>query len=170
MEKDYLCDPELVELVPGAADALRRARAAGYRLIGISNQSGIGRGFFDESELDAVMDRLSDLLAHEAASLDAFFYCPHAPDAGCACRKPAAGLLTEAAGYFTWPRTASYVIGDKLSDVALARGAGLSPVLVRTGYGARQEAALTAGEAAAGDVLVRDDLEAAVATILDRRS
>ena len=165
-ERHYLSDPEQVVLIPGATAVLRRAREAGFLLIGASNQSGIGRGKIDEHQLGAVMSRLSDLLAAEQAVLDAFFYCPHTPEDRCDCRKPAPGLLEEASARFSWDRATSWVIGDKLSDVDLALGAGLAAALVRTGYGRAQEAVWRERDATGGRVLIADDLAAAVSAIL----
>jgi histidinol-phosphate phosphatase family protein len=165
VEKDYLADPEEVELVDGAADALRRARQAGWRLVGVSNQSGIGRGRFGVAEFEAVMTRLDAILVAAGCPLDAFFYCPHAPDDGCACRKPRPGLLDEAAREIVWEPARSWVIGDKVSDVDLALGAGMRGILVRTGHGTRQEAKL-----ADRDAVVCDDLAGAIAHILEAGS
>jgi histidinol-phosphate phosphatase family protein len=162
VEKDYLRDPAQVELVAGVPEALRAARAAGYALVGLSNQSGLGRGRFTPAQFAAVMGRLEALLADAGCALDAFFYCPHAPEHGCHCRKPAPGLLEEAARCLAWDAARSWMLGDKISDVDLALGAGLRPVLVRTGYGREQESQL--GDRAG--VLVAADLPAAVAGIL----
>ncbi len=162
LEKDYLRDAEHVEFFPGVPEALRRARAAGYRLVGVSNQSGLGRGKFTHDDFASVMRQFDALLAAAGTPLDAFFYCPHAPEAGCHCRKPAPGLLEETAAALAWEPARSWVIGDKLSDVDLALENGLRPCLVRTGYGAQQEHRL-------GDrrgVLVADDVLAAVAAIV----
>jgi D-glycero-D-manno-heptose 1,7-bisphosphate phosphatase len=163
VEKDYLHDAGQVELFPGVIEGLRLARAAGFQLVGVSNQSGLGRGHFTAADLDAVMRRLDALLRAGDATLDAFFYCPHAPQDGCACRKPAPGLLVEAGRELAWDPARSWVIGDKVSDVDLALGAGLQACLVRTGYGSQQERRL--GERT--PVLVADDLLAAVTAILE---
>jgi D-glycero-D-manno-heptose 1,7-bisphosphate phosphatase len=162
VEKDYLCDPDEVQLVPGVPEALRRAREAGYLLVGVSNQSGLGRGRFTAEQFTAVMHRLDDLLAAAGAPLDDFYYCPHAPVDGCRCRKPLPGLLEEAARHHAWDGSRSWMVGDKLSDVDLALGAGLRPALVRTGYGDEQAGRL--GDR--GGVLVADDLPAVVAAIV----
>jgi D-glycero-D-manno-heptose 1,7-bisphosphate phosphatase len=163
VEKDYLRDARQVELFPGVTEALRRAREAGYQLVGLSNQSGLGRGRFTLADFAAVMGRLDALLQAAGVPLDGFFYCPHAPEDGCRCRKPAPGLLDEAARHLAWDPARSWVIGDKISDVDLALGAGLRACLVRTGYGSQQERRL--GERTT--VLVADDLQAAVAAILE---
>lgn len=162
VEKDYLSDPAHVELVPGVATALRRAREEGWQLVGVSNQSGLGRGRFGLDDLERVMTRLSELLVRAGCPLDAFFYCPHAPDEGCRCRKPGPGLLEEAARELAWDPRSSWVIGDKVSDVDLALANGMRGILVRTGHGREQEAGLGRREG----VVVCDDLPGAVAHIL----
>jgi D-glycero-D-manno-heptose 1,7-bisphosphate phosphatase len=167
VDRHYLSDPAGVVLMPRAGEALRAARAAGYRLIGVSNQSGLGRGFFSADAFAAVMRRLDTLLRDAGAGLDAYYYCPHAPSDRCACRKPATGLLDEAAADFTWEPDRSWTIGDKLADVDLGLAAGLGAVLVRTGYGEAQEP-LLAGRTERDDVIVADDLAAAVVAVLAR--
>jgi D-glycero-D-manno-heptose 1,7-bisphosphate phosphatase len=162
VEKDYLSDPAEVALIAGVPAALRRARRAGFRLVGVSNQSGLGRGRFNLADFAAVMTRFDALLAAAGCPLDGFYYCPHAPAVGCRCRKPQPGLLIEAAADLAWDPARAWMVGDKLSDVDLALDNGLRAVLVRTGYGREQEARL--GERRG--VTVVDDLAAAVAAIL----
>jgi histidinol-phosphate phosphatase family protein len=166
VEKDYVDDPDLVELVPGVPAALRQALAAGWLLIGVSNQSGLGRGRFTMAQFTAVMTRLDELLAEEGCPLHGFFYCPHAPDEGCRCRKPSPGLLAEAGRHYRWDPARSWVVGDKVSDVDLALDAGLQPALVRTGHGVEQEALLGRRQG----VLVADDLPAVVVQVLAREA
>lgn len=163
VEKDYLRDPDDVELEAGVAAALVRARQAGYRLVGVSNQSGLGRGRFSAPQFAAVMERFTALLVAAGSPLDAFYFCPHAPDAGCACRKPRPGLLDEAAVEFRWDPADSWVIGDKASDLGLARAGGMRGILVRTGHGRQEEARLGPHP----DAPVVDDLAAAIALILE---
>ncbi len=165
-DADYLADPDGVEILPGVPQALRRARAAGFGLVGVSNQSGIGRGFFRIEQFEAVMRRLDELLRIEDAELDAFYYCPHAPDENCRCRKPLPGLLEEASADTAWDRRGSWVVGDKPSDIQLARDADLSACLVRTGYGRAQEAQVRSRWPEDPQVLYADDLAAAVEKIL----
>ena len=165
-DRDYLADPQQVQLLPGVAPAMVRARQAGYLLVGVSNQSGLGRGYFSHSDFEAVMQRIVADLAAEGAAFDGFFYCPHAPSDDCQCRKPLTGMLAEAAAFFAWDPARSWVIGDKSSDVELGQAAGLGSILVRTGYGAQQEAKVMSGFSAAQRVLVADDLAAAVDLIL----
>lgn len=167
VDQNYLGDPEGVELVPGAATAMVRAASAGYLLIGLSNQSGLGRGRFGPEQLAAVMARVDLVLSAFGAAFDAVYYCPHAPHDGCRCRKPGPGLLEEAALSFRWNPSRSWVIGDKSSDVALGRRHGLGGVLVATGHGAEHADQVRAQYAGDARVLLAADLSAAVDRILD---
>jgi histidinol-phosphate phosphatase family protein len=169
VDRDYLADPAGVELLPGVPAALRAAAAAGYALVGISNQSGVGRGRFGLAELESVMERVDRALAEAGAGLDAMYYCPHAPQDGCRCRKPAPGLLEEASAAFRWDAERSWVIGDKASDVELGRRLGLGAVLVATGYGAGEQARVAASRPNDERVLYAADLAAAVGAILSVR-
>lgn len=121
----YLKEPGGVSLLPGAIPALRRFREAGYRLILVSNQSGIGRGWIAMHELLAVHAQLVKLLAAKGVQLDAAYYCPHTPDAGCSCRKPSPGLLLKAMENFPTDRARSLMVGDRQGDIQAGRGAGL---------------------------------------------
>lgn len=165
-DRHYLSDPEEVVLVPGAAEAMAAARGAGFALVGVSNQSGIGRGRFTVEEFMAVMVRLDELLAAAGASFDAFAYCPHAPDQDCACRKPETGQLDELRPSVPWIRERSWVVGDKESDVALARRAGLRAVHVATGWGAEQASLVRDRWGDDTHVLSAPDLPTAVTLIL----
>lgn len=139
VEREYLADPAQVELLPGAARGLRAWRELGFGLIVVTNQSGIGRGYFDTDRLNAVHDRLLQLLLQEDVTLDAIYVCPHAPENGCDCRKPRPGLVERAARDFKFLPSECVVIGDKASDIELGRAIGATTVLVRTGYGAEME-------------------------------
>ena len=166
-DENYLADPEKVRLLPGVAEALLRAQRAGFLLIGVSNQSGIGRGYFSEAEFDAVMVRLQEHLAAAGVTFDSFHYCPHGPDDGCRCRKPGPGMFEEACALLPVDPARTWMIGDKASDVAFGRGLGLGAVLVRTGYGSEQEDAVRRRWAGDEAVLVAADLPAALDMILD---
>ena len=165
VDKGYLKDPAEVELLPGVAETMVAAAEAGYLLVGVSNQSGLGRGLFDQEDLALVMTRLDELLADEGTGFDGFYFCPHAPTEGCSCRKPAPGLFKEAAESCRWDKTRSWVIGDKASDVAFGRLGDLGSVLVRTGYGAGLEAEVRRQWQGDARVLVADDLPSAFAAI-----
>lgn len=126
----YCADPSLVRLIPGAAEGLRALREAGYRVIVVTNQSGIGRGYFDIETLGRVNARLRDELRREGADYDALYYCPHTPEDACECRKPKPGLLLRAASELDIDLTASYTLGDRDLDVKAGRAAGTRTVLV----------------------------------------
>jgi D-glycero-D-manno-heptose 1,7-bisphosphate phosphatase len=162
-EVDYLSDPDQLRLLPGAAEAIRQLNDAGVPTILVTNQSGIGRGYFTAEAVDAIHDRLRAELAAQGASLDAIQCCPHRPDEGCQCRKPRAGLLRRAAAEHGVELRASVMVGDKLSDLEAGRAAGCGTVLVLTGYGGRERHGVTA------DDHVADDLRAAVEWILAQR-
>ena len=130
-DRHFLADPAGVALVPGAIEALRLLKDAGYLLIVVSNQSGVGRGYFSHDTVAVVQQRVEAVLAEEGIALDAFKYCPHAPDDGCACRKPKAGMILEAASEFDVDLDASATIGDRVRDAqaGVAAGCGLNIVI-----------------------------------------
>lgn len=161
LERHHLSDPEGVELLPGVAEALRVVRAAGHPVVVVSNQAGVGRGWFDESRVHAVMARMRQLLRAEGVELDAVRFCPHAPEAACDCRKPGTRMLREAADDLRLSLVASVVVGDKWIDVDAGHAARAAGVLVRTGHGREEEGAPRAESARPAD-LVCDDLPAAV--------
>jgi len=137
----YLSDPAQVELLPGAAEGLKRLAAMGYALVVVTNQSGIARGYFDAARLDEIHARLAELLAAEGIVLDGVYVCPHGPGDACACRKPLPGLALAAAADLGLDLANSVMIGDKAADVGLGRAIGAkAAILVRTGYGVAQEA------------------------------
>ena len=155
-ERDYLSSPDQVELLPHACEGLRAMRALGLGLVVVTNQSAVGRGYFDLARLEEIHARLRELLAREGVELDGIFVCPHTPSDGCECRKPLPGLLQRAAAELGFSPRECFVIGDKPCDIDLGKAVGATTVLVRTGYGAEHE---TAGTAAAD--FVADDLRAA---------
>lgn len=119
----YPRDPARVEPLPGAFEALRELGAR-FALVIISNQSGIGRGLITEAEAQAVHDRVIEVFTREGVRFAGAYYCPHAPDASCPCRKPAPGLLLDAARELGLDVAHSIMLGDKASDVAAGRAAG----------------------------------------------
>jgi D-glycero-D-manno-heptose 1,7-bisphosphate phosphatase len=134
-EREYLSQPEQVRLIPGAGPALRELQQMGFGLVVITNQSGVGRGIFDQAQLERVHDRLRELLSREGVHLDGLYVCPHRPDDDCACRKPKLGLIKKAANDLGFKVQNSIVIGDKATDIDMGRTAGALTFLVRTGYG-----------------------------------
>jgi len=134
-ERGFISDPRQVELIPGAAEALRLMSSMGFLRIVISNQSGVGRGYFDRDSVEAINRRLKELLAERGTGLDDVLYCPHAPDDDCMCRKPRPGLLLEASLRHSIDLKRSYMIGDRDSDIGAIASVGGKGVLVLTGYG-----------------------------------
>jgi len=133
----YNGDPAAVRPMPGAREAVKRLRGAGVRLAVVSNQSGIGRGLVSESDVRAVNARVEELLG----PLDPWLICPHAPENGCGCRKPAPGLIVRAAQALGVDPAECVVVGDIGADVAAARAAGARSVLVPTPRTRREEVA-----------------------------
>ncbi len=128
--------------IPGSLEAIARLNHAGYRVVVASNQSGIGRGLLDMGALNAINDRMYRALAQVGGRIDALFYCPHAADANCECRKPKPGMFLDIAQRFNVDLTGGVPsIGDSLRDLQAAAKAGAQPMLVRTGKGAKTEAA-----------------------------
>jgi D-glycero-D-manno-heptose 1,7-bisphosphate phosphatase len=123
-------DPDLIELTPGAGEAVEKLKRAGFRIFVVSNQSGVGRGLFAEDDLAAVWARLDELCA---AGIDGFYFCPHLPAAGCRCRKPAAGMLERAAAENGLELARSWLVGDILDDVEAGRRAGCRTILLDVG-------------------------------------
>ncbi|HEX7840169.1 MAG TPA: HAD family hydrolase [Kofleriaceae bacterium] len=124
----YPRDPARVEPMPGAFEALRALKAS-FALVIISNQSGIGRGLITQAEARAVHDRVVDVFGRAGIQFAGAYYCPHAPDAGCPCRKPAPGLLLDAARDLGLDLAGSVMLGDKASDVAAGLAAGCGHTL-----------------------------------------
>jgi D-glycero-D-manno-heptose 1,7-bisphosphate phosphatase len=131
----HLSDPELLELLPGAAVGLRQLCEAGCPLVVVSNQSPIGRGWFDETRLLEIHSRLAEMLDAEGVTITGWLWCPHTPDAGCDCRKPAPGMFFRAREELGVILDGSWIVGDRLSDMQAGRQAGARSILVATGYG-----------------------------------
>ena len=162
IERHYLSDPCEIEFLPGAVNGLRQLRALGLGLVVVTNQSGVGQGFFDEAQLELIHRRLAALLQAEGIELEGIYFCPHRPDTGCRCRKPKPGLIERAARDLDFDLAASFVIGDKPADIEMGRQVGAATFLVRTGYGTE----FVADPEVRPDY-VADDL-AAVAQIIQR--
>lgn len=129
----YLSDPEGVYFYPGVIEALKRLRERGYLLVVITNQSGIGRGYFDEETALAVNLSMLRMLEEKGVGLSAVYYCPHHPDEGCGCRKPGILMLKRAIEELGIDGSLSWVVGDMDKDVRAGMKAGLRPILVETG-------------------------------------
>ncbi|MGV3534150.1 MAG: D-glycero-alpha-D-manno-heptose-1,7-bisphosphate 7-phosphatase, partial [Chthoniobacteraceae bacterium] len=144
---------------PGVPEAIDELRAAGYRIVIITNQSGIGRGWITQTEYEAVHARLMELLG--AKRIDGTYYCPDAPGVESLCRKPAPGMVLQAARELGLDLGRSWFIGDKEADVQCGRNAGVRSILVQTGYGKDANAE--------GAEYVATDLTAAAQHILAAR-
>lgn len=131
----YIKSPEEWKPIPGSLEAIALLNQAGYRVLVATNQSGVGRGLFDMATLNAIHDKMHRALGQVGGRIDGIFYCPHAQDAGCACRKPRPGLLDEIAKRFGVSLEGVPVIGDSLRDLQAGAAVGAQPVLVLTGKG-----------------------------------
>lgn len=149
--------------LPGSIDAIAALHRAGFTVTVASNQSGLGRGLFQRPALDAMHRKLRRLVARAGGRVDRIVICPHAPDAGCDCRKPKPGLLLRLARYYRADLSGVPVIGDSLRDLRAAASIGARPILVRSGNGRETEAALPAD---LRGVDVFDDLRAAASTLI----
>jgi D-glycero-D-manno-heptose 1,7-bisphosphate phosphatase len=140
--------------IEGSVEAIARLTQAGYRTVVATNQSGIARGLFDTATLIAIHEALARAVAQAGGRIDAFFFCPHAADSACECRKPKPGMLLEVARRFNVSLANTYMVGDAHRDVAAAAAAGARPVLVLTGRGrkTRDEGRLPPGTAVFEDL------------------
>jgi len=138
-EVDYLRRPEDFRLIPGAAAAIRLLRKHGWRVIVVTNQSGVARGYYTKAGVAAIHERMRRDLARAGTGVDGVYFCPHHPDKGCACRKPGTALFAQAAADFALDLAASYYVGDKLTDLLPGKALGGHTALVLTGYGRQQQ-------------------------------
>lgn len=141
-EVNYLYRPEDLRLIPGTADAIRLFREQGFRIVVVSNQAGVARGYYAEADVDALHGYMNGILRKDGAEIDHFFYCPHHPEHGigpyrrqCRCRKPGTGLFEMAEQYYQVDKAHSWMIGDKLIDIEAGKNYGIHTALVGTGYG-----------------------------------
>ena len=143
----YPADFGQVHIYPAAFEAVRLLKQAGFAAVVVTHQSGVGLGYFDEAELEALHRRFEDEFARRGARLDAIYACPHAPDVSgraCSCAKPKPGLGIRAARELGLDLGASFMVGDKPVDIQFGRAIGAVPVLVLTGYGRAASAELAA--------------------------
>ncbi len=136
-EVEYCADPKAIEIFDGVSDALRKLKDAGFKIFVITNQSGIGRGYFTEAQYRAVENELNRQLG--AHLIDATYFCPDEPGRESSRRKPSPAMVVEAARDHNVDLGRSFFIGDKAIDIECGRNAGVRTVLVRTGYGASQK-------------------------------
>ncbi len=133
-ERNYLSNPDEAVLLPGVAEGLRALMAQGFRLVVVSNQSGIGRGYFSEADAHAVNARVDDMLRAQGVDIAAWYICPHAPEQPCDCRKPSPGMVDQACRALAVDLPASIMIGDKDIDLQLAANRGMRGFLVTSGH------------------------------------
>ncbi|WP_455376981.1 lipopolysaccharide heptosyltransferase II [Petrachloros mirabilis] len=163
----YLKSAAELRLLPGVAAALARLKSAGARLVVVTNQSGVGRGYFTLKDLEAIHARLQGLLEQEGAVLDAVYFCPHHPDNGCLCRKPKTGMVERAVSELQLDLQRSYMVGDHPFDVQLARNIGARAVLLRPEPSDGRVEEVSQDQSAAPDVIVKSISEAAEWILLD---
>jgi histidinol-phosphate phosphatase family protein len=135
-ERNYLADPDQAVLLPGVGEGLKALTAQGFRLIVVTNQSGIGRGYFREADAHAVNARVDEMLKAQGVGIAGWYICPHAPDQPCDCRKPLPGMVDQACADFAVDLAASIMIGDKDIDLQLATARGMRGFLVTSGHAA----------------------------------
>jgi histidinol-phosphate phosphatase family protein len=160
-DREYPRDPELVRLLPGAADALGRLAREGWKLIVIGNQSGVGRGLITPAEMRAVEARFEEIMRASGAPIDAAYFCLHAPEDGCTCRKPSPLLVQQAAREHAVDLAESFMIGDRQADIQCGRNAGCSTIWLRN--------AIFAVEGGLPDFVARD-WSAVYETVTARRA
>jgi D-glycero-D-manno-heptose 1,7-bisphosphate phosphatase len=158
--EQYIKSPEEWKPIAGSLEAIARFTQAGYQVVIATNQSGLGRGLFDMAALNAMHDKMHKAVNQLGGRIDAVFFCPHAQDAGCTCRKPQPGMLLEIGERFNVPLTGVPAIGDSLRDLQAASAAGARPILVLTGKG---EQTLKAGGLPEGTEIHKDLAAAALA-------
>ena len=165
IDSGYLKSPDDLTVLPGVGAALAKLKQAGARLIVVTNQSGVGRGYFTSKDLEAIHSKLRLVLAEDGVTLDGLYFCPHHPDDRCNCRKPARGMVDRALAELQVDLSRAYVVGDSARDVELARQVGAKGLLVMTGpSGAEALADLTARDLSPDHVA--DDLSQAVEWII----
>ena len=156
----YIKSPEEWKPIAGSLEAIARFTQAGFRVVVATNQSGVSRGLFDMATLNAMHDKMHKAVNQLGGRIDAVFFCAHAQDAGCACRKPQPGMLLEIAERFNAALTGVPAIGDSLRDLQAASAAGARPILVLTGTG---EQTLKSGGLPEGTEIHQDLAAAALA-------
>ncbi len=163
---DYIKSVEEWKPIPGSISAIASLSRAGYKIGVATNQSGLARGYFDEITLANMHALLCALVEAEGGQVDAICYCPHGPDDGCRCRKPAPGLLEQISSELNLPLAGAWYVGDAGKDLELGLALRCRPVLVRTGKGRETEAKLDS--ATRKSVTIVDDLAAAADLILNK--
>lgn len=152
-DADYLATTDGLSVFKGSPRALKLLREAGFKIVIVTNQSGVARGYFTEAAVRKIHAELRRRLARAGAKWDALYYSPHGPDSGHSWRKPGTGMLLAAKKRFGLDLKGSYMIGDKTSDIECARRAGCASVLVLTGNGGKDKAYKVKPTAVRRDIL-----------------
>ncbi|CAH9016931.1 D-glycero-beta-D-manno-heptose 1,7-bisphosphate 7-phosphatase [Candidatus Nitrosacidococcus sp. I8] len=158
----YIKSPEEWIPIPGSLEAIVRLNQAGYRVVIITNQSGIARGLFDISDLYRIHNKMYQLLTQMGGTIEAILFCPHLPEENCSCRKPKPGLFQDLSQRLRLQLVDLPAIGDSIRDIQAAQSAGAAPILVRTGKGSITE---NSKELPQG-IPCYDDLSSAVSSLL----
>jgi D-glycero-D-manno-heptose 1,7-bisphosphate phosphatase len=137
--EQFIKNPDEWKPIPGSLEAIAKLNHAGYRIVVASNQSGVGRGLFDMGALNAINDKMFRALSQVGGRIDAVFYCPHAADSNCGCRKPKAGMLFDIGQRFNVDLAGVPAVGDSLRDLQAAQVVGAQPILVLTGKGRKTQ-------------------------------
>jgi len=135
----FIKNPDEWKPIPGSLEAIAQLCQADYRVVVATNQSGVGRGLFDMHTLNAIHDKMHKAAALAGGRIDAIFFCPHAAEANCHCRKPNTGMLEEIAARYDVSLRGVYSVGDSLRDLISATKVGANPILVLTGKGSRTQ-------------------------------
>jgi len=160
----FIKSPDEWKPIPGSLDAIARLNQAGFKVVLATNQSGVGRGLFDMSMLNTIHDKMNKVLAQAGARIDALFFCPHAADSDCGCRKPKPGMFQEIGVRFNVSLAGVPCIGDSLRDLQAAAEVGGQPILVLTGKGRLTQERGSLPE----NTLVFEDLGEAVRYIIQK--
>ncbi len=136
----FIKNPDEWKPLPGSLEAIARLAQSGYRVVVATNQSGVGRGLFDMPALNAIHNKMHKAVAQAGGRIDAVFFCPHAAEANCACRKPKGGMLEEIAARYNANLKGVPAVGDSLRDLEVAANAGAQPILVLSGKGKKTKA------------------------------
>ena len=155
---NFIKNPNEWIALTGSLEAIALLNQSGFRVVVATNQSGIARGLFDMATLNAIHDKMHRALAQVGGRIDAMFYCPHAADDNCDCRKPKTGMIEDIARRFSVNLREVFAVGDSLRDLQAFHDAGCKPILVQSGKG---EETLTAGNLPKGTLIFADLAEAA---------
>lgn len=167
---DYIRSSDQWQPIEGSIEAIARLSKAGFRIFVVTNQSGLARGYFSADDLQAMHDKMIKLVHKAGGRIEKVFHCPHGPDEGCDCRKPATGMLEQLENYLGQPVANAWLVGDSLKDIQLAHAKHCNAVLVRTGNGSESEQQLASLDAESDqNTTIVDDLAAASEFIIKQQ-